>query len=142
MYIFWMVVSVNFDFLIFQFVNFCAQYICFWRDTCCSTVNFLSAATLTSHILQKSIYPSVEKISLPNSDTNERKRALVEVLFLGIFNRKVLKTGQRSTTRYTRRSNTKLYYTKYSGYNTCYWKIIILLLTIIHYKYKYTTGSL
>lgn len=40
-------------------------------------------ANLTVHT--KCIYPAVEKISLPNSDTNSRKQALVEVLFFGIL---------------------------------------------------------
>ncbi|KAL4152798.1 hypothetical protein QTP88_000631 [Uroleucon formosanum] len=66
--------------------DFCGQYHLYAFDvTRVVPQCFLSAATLTSHILQKSMYPSVEKISLPNSETNVPKRALVEVLFLGIL---------------------------------------------------------
>lgn len=86
MNIFWMIEWLNVDFLNSEFVSFYAQYhSCAWHDTYCSTVNFLSAATLTSQILQKSIQPSVEKILLPNSETNDRKRAVFDILFSGIL---------------------------------------------------------
>jgi len=38
-----------------------------------------------SHILQKSIQPSVEKILHTNSETNSNIQALFEILFLGIL---------------------------------------------------------
>jgi hypothetical protein len=53
----------------FFLLGSCIARICFSRPTYCLTVNFLSAATFVSHILQNSILPSVEKMSTPNSNT-------------------------------------------------------------------------
>jgi len=58
----WMLFLVDF-FLLAS----CIACICFSWPTCCWTVNFLSATTFVSHILQNSILPSVKKMSSPNS---------------------------------------------------------------------------
>lgn len=66
-------------------IIYAVTWLCLYVLRCYTTLNFFSQLIFNPHGLQNKIFPSVEKICTPNSETNDRIRAINELFFLLAF---------------------------------------------------------